>query len=135
MASGSTPVTWPFGTGARAFTLWIARKKLISAGENISSIEVERAIFAHPAVLECAVVAAPHEKWGEVPAAIVCLKPGCDLAAEQLLEFLQTRLARFKHPRVIEFTRDPLPKTGTGKIRKIDLKERFWEGKEKRVQG
>lgn len=115
----------------------VDRKKeiIISGGENISSLEVERAIFAHPLVLECAVVAAPDEKWGEVPVAIVVPKPGAEVTCEQLLEFLQGRLAKFKLPRAIEINADPLPKTGTGKIRKLILRERFWAGKERRVQG
>jgi fatty-acyl-CoA synthase len=108
---------------------------IISGGENISSLEVEKAIFAHPDVYECAVVAAPDEKWGEVPAAVVVLKPGAALTADTLTEFLQERLGKFKMPRIIEFTDDPLPKTGTGKIRKMVLKEKFWAGKTKRVQG
>jgi fatty-acyl-CoA synthase len=108
---------------------------IISGGENISSIEVEKAIFAHPAVLECAVVAAPDEKWGEVPAAIVVRKPGEILSAEELLEFVATRLGKFKLPRIVEFREETLPKTGTGKIRKMLLKEAFWAGREKRVQG
>jgi fatty-acyl-CoA synthase len=115
----------------------VDRKKeiIISGGENISSIEVERAIFSHPAVFECAVVAAPSDQWGEVPAAIVVLKPGESLTQEELMAFLQQRLGKFKLPRIIEFSTDPLPKTGTGKIRKMILKEKFWAGKEKRVQG
>jgi fatty-acyl-CoA synthase len=115
----------------------VDRKKeiIISGGENISSIEVEKAIFAHPAVFECAVVAAPDEKWGEVPAAIVVLKPGSELTEQDLLAFLQERLGKYKLPRVVRFQDDALPKTGTGKIRKMVLKERFWAGKEKRVQG
>lgn len=114
----------------------VDRKKeiIISGGENISSLEVERAIFAHPAVLECAVVAAPDDRWGEVPAALVVLKQGRTLAAQELLAFLEDRLGKFKLPKIIEFLDQPLPKTGTGKIRKMVLKERFWAGKEKRVQ-
>ena len=117
----------------------VDRKKqiIISGGENISSLEIETAIFAHPAVLECAVVAAPDPKWGEAPAAIVVLKDGASLTREDLLDFLQKRLSGFKLPRVIEFSSEPLPKTGTGKIRKNELRERFWAGTEsvKRVQG
>jgi fatty-acyl-CoA synthase len=115
----------------------VDRKKeiIISGGENISSIEVEKAIAAHPCVYECAVVAAPDVKWGEVPAAIVVRKPGSELTEEELLEFLRQRLGKFKLPRMIEFQEDQLPKTGTGKIRKLVLKERFWTGREKRVQG
>jgi fatty-acyl-CoA synthase len=115
----------------------VDRKKeiIISGGENISSIEVERAIFSHPAVFECAVVAAPSEKWGEVPAAMVVLKPGASVTADELMTYLEERLGKFKLPRIIEFSTEPLPKTGTGKIRKLILKEKFGAGKEKRVQG
>jgi fatty-acyl-CoA synthase len=115
----------------------VDRKKeiIISGGENISSLEVEKAIFAHPDVYECAVVAAPHEKWGEVPVAVVVRKPGSELTSDELMVFLQDRLGKFKLPRIIEFSDEQLPKTGTGKIRKLILRERFWAGKEKRVQG
>jgi fatty-acyl-CoA synthase len=115
----------------------VDRKKdiIISGGENISSIEVERAIFAHSAVLECAVVSAPDPKWGEVPAAHVVVKPGHTLDERQLRAFLEDRLARFKMPRRFLFTTDPLPKTGTGKILKRQLRESFWAGHSQRVQG
>ena len=115
----------------------VDRKKqiIISGGENISSLEVEAAIFAHPAVLECAVVAAPDIKWGEVPAAIIVLKDEESLTPDDLLGFLKLRLGKFKLPRIIEISSDPLHKTGTGKIRKNQLRERFWTGKDKRVQG
>src|SRR4030081_327192 len=115
----------------------VDRKKdiIISGGENISSIEVEKAIFAHPAVFECAVVSAPDPKWGEIPVAIVVLKEGAKLTAEELLHFLQQRLARFKLPREIEFSKSPLPKTGTGKIVKRSLREAYWRGNTRRVQG
>jgi fatty-acyl-CoA synthase len=120
-----------------AFIQIIDRKKeiIISGGENISSIEVEKAISAHPDVFECAVVAAPDETWGEVPAAIVVRKPESTLTSEDLLAFLKMRLGKFKLPRIIIFASEPLPKTGTGKIRKLALREQFWEGKTKRVQG
>jgi fatty-acyl-CoA synthase len=115
----------------------VDRKKeiIISGGENISSLEVEKAIFAHPAVFECAVVAAPDAQWGEVPAAIVVTKPDSSLTEEDLISFLKERLGKFKLPRVIQIQTEALPKTGTGKIRKMILKEQFWAGKEKRVQG
>jgi fatty-acyl-CoA synthase len=115
----------------------VDRKKdiIISGGENISSLEVEKAIFAHPAVLECAVVGAPDPRWGEVPAALVVLKPGEALTADELIHFISRRIAKFKLPHVIQFTEGPLPKTGTGKIVKRELRERFWAGKERRVQG
>ncbi|HLG80422.1 MAG TPA: AMP-binding protein, partial [Bradyrhizobium sp.] len=113
----------------------VDRKKdiIISGGENISSIEVEKAIAAHPDVLECAVVAAPDPKWGEVPAAVVVLKPGRAVDEEQLKAFLATRLAGFKMPRRVEFCAQPLPKTGTGKILKREIREAYWSGKSVRV--
>ena len=115
----------------------VDRKKdiIISGGENISSLEVERAIAAHPAVLECAVVSAPDARWGEIPAAFVVCKPGQQLTGEQLQKFLEGRLARFKIPRRLEFVDAPLPKTGTGKIIKRELREQFWSGMTRRVQG
>jgi fatty-acyl-CoA synthase len=115
----------------------VDRKKdiIISGGENISSIEVERAIAAHPAVLECAVVSAPDSQWGEVPAAYVVVKPQENLSANDLTEFLRPKLAKFKIPHRFEIGDNPLPKTGTGKILKRELREAFWQGKERRVQG
>jgi acyl-CoA synthetase (AMP-forming)/AMP-acid ligase II len=115
----------------------VDRKKdiIISGGENISSIEVEKAIFAHPAVLECAVVSAPDKQWGEIPAAIVVLKPDQALNEEELLSFLKARIAKFKLPRIVKFVDGPLPKTGTGKMLKRQLREDFWSGKAIRVQG
>jgi fatty-acyl-CoA synthase len=115
----------------------VDRKKdiIISGGENISSIEVEKAIFAHPAVLECAVVSAPDPQWGEIPVAIVVLKPGQQLNEEQLLTSLKPRIAKYKMPRLVQFVEGPLPKTGTGKMLKRELREAFWSGKATRVQG
>jgi fatty-acyl-CoA synthase len=115
----------------------VDRKKdiIISGGENISSIEVEKAIFAHPSVLECAVVSAPDPQWGEIPVAIVVLKPGQQLNQEELLLSLHPRIAKFKMPRMVRFVDGPLPKTGTGKMLKRELRETFWRGKTTRVQG
>jgi fatty-acyl-CoA synthase len=114
----------------------VDRKKeiIISGGENISSLEVEKAISAHPEVYECAVVAAPDERWGEVPVAVVYRQPGSPLTAQALIAFLRERIATFKIPRQIEFVDAPLPKTGTGKIRKIELRQKYWSAKEKESQ-
>ncbi|GIL37967.1 AMP-binding protein [Roseiterribacter gracilis] len=95
---------------------------VISGGENISSIEVENALFDHPAVLEAAVVARPDAKWGETPCAFVTLKPGRDVTADELIDFCRTRIAAFKVPRTIIF--GALPKTSTGKVKKFELRER-----------
>jgi len=100
------------------------RKKdvIISGGENISSIEVEQALVRHPAVLECAVIAIPDDKWGEVPKAFVAIKPGMELTQDELIAFSRENLAKFKCPKAIEF--GDLPKTSTGKIQKLVLRER-----------
>ncbi|GGG35275.1 acyl-CoA synthetase [Chelatococcus composti] len=94
---------------------------IISGGENISSIEVEDALYKHPAVQAAAVVAKPDEKWGETPCAFVELKPGAEATAEELIAFCRSRLASFKCPRYVVFTE--LPKTSTGKIQKFRLRE------------
>jgi fatty-acyl-CoA synthase len=98
---------------------------IISGGENVSSLEVERVIYTHPAVLEVAVVSSPHERFGEVPKAFVALKPSAELTIETLYAYCRERLAGFKCPRRIEFV-DALPKTSTGKIQKYVLREREW---------
>ena len=87
------------------------RKKdiIISGGENISTIEVEHTLVQHPAVLECAVVAMPHEKWGEVPKAFVALRPGERVGEDELVAFCRERLAHFKCPKQVEISE--LPKT------------------------
>jgi fatty-acyl-CoA synthase len=95
---------------------------IISGGENISTIEVEGALYRHPAVLEAAVVARPDETWGETPCAFVALKDGAQATAEEIIAFCRTQLARFKCPRSVVF--GPLPKTSTGKIQKYVLRER-----------
>jgi fatty-acyl-CoA synthase len=104
---------------------------IISGGENISSIEVEQAIVAHPAVLECAVIGIPHEQWGERPKAFVALNTGAVATAEEIIAFCRERLARYKCPDSIEF--GPLPKTATGKVQKFVLRDREWVGRDTRV--
>jgi fatty-acyl-CoA synthase len=95
---------------------------VISGGENISSIEVEKALADHPAVAEVAIVAVPDEKWGEVPKAYVALKQGCDASASELIDWCRSRLAHFKAPKYVEF--GALPRTATGKIRKNELRSK-----------
>jgi fatty-acyl-CoA synthase len=104
---------------------------IISGGENISSIEVEQAICAHPAVLECAVVAIPHPHWGERPKAFVTLNEGAVATQEEIIAFCRERLARYKCPDAIAF--GPLPKTSTGKIQKFVLRQGEWAGHDKQV--
>jgi fatty-acyl-CoA synthase len=93
---------------------------IISGGENISSLEIEDALYRHPAILACAVVAAPDSKWGETPCAFVELKPGVSLNAEEVIAHARKHLAGFKLPRQVVF--GTLPKTSTGKIQKFALR-------------
>jgi fatty-acyl-CoA synthase len=100
-----------------------AKDIIISGGENISSVEVEQALATHPAVLEAAVVAAPDEKWGEIPVAFVTLKEGASASEANLIEHVRGALARFKAPKRVMF--GPLPKTATGKVQKNVLRDRL----------
>jgi fatty-acyl-CoA synthase len=100
-----------------------AKDIIISGGENISSIEVEHALAAHPGIVEVAVVAAPDDTWGEVPRAYVVVSDGMDLTGEDVREFARTRLARHKVPKIVEFI-DALPRTATGKVQKHVLRDR-----------
>jgi fatty-acyl-CoA synthase len=99
-----------------------AKDIIISGGENISTIEVERALVRHPDVLEAAVVAIPDEKWGERPKAFVTLRAGATVTEVELIAFSRETLAGFKAPSAVEF--GELPKTSTGKIKKYELRER-----------
>ncbi|MDR3554511.1 MAG: acyl--CoA ligase family protein [Syntrophobacteraceae bacterium] len=109
------------------------RKKdiIISGGENISTVEVENAIYQHPDVLEVAVVSTPDPKWGEVPKAFVVLKPGRTLTEKDIIDYCKENLARFKAPKTVEF--GELPKTATGKIQKFKLRDKEWAGRERKV--
>jgi len=100
-----------------------AKDIIISGGENISSVEIEHALTSHDAVLEVAVVAAPDEKWGEVPVAFVTLKEGATATDAELIDHVRKQLARFKAPKRVIF--GPLPKTATGKVQKKELRDRL----------
>lgn len=95
---------------------------IISGGENISSVEIEEVLYRHPNIMAAAVVAQPHEQWGEVPCAFVELKPGIEMQAQELITHCKNHLAGFKVPRAIVF--GELPKTSTGKIQKFELRQR-----------
>lgn len=103
----------------------VDRKKdmISSGGENIASLEVERILYEHPGVLECAVVGRPDERWGEVPVAFVVLRPGQTATAEALIASFEGRLARFKTPQAVHFI-DQLPRNPSGKVLKRVLRDR-----------
>jgi fatty-acyl-CoA synthase len=100
-----------------------AKDIIITGGENVASVEVEKALAEHPAVLEAVVVGRPDERWGEIPVAFVVLREGTNATQEELIEFVCGRIARFKAPREIRF--EDLPKTSTGKIQKYMLRRRL----------
>ena len=106
----------------------VDRKKdvIISGGENISSPDIEDALYQHPAVMECAVIGVPHEKWGETPKALVVRRPGEEASEEDLIAFCREHLAHFKCPTSVEF-RAELPRTATGKLQKFKLREPYWQ--------
>jgi fatty-acyl-CoA synthase len=110
------------------------RKKdvIISGGENVSSIEVEDAIFQHPDVTEVAVIGIPDEKWGELVTALVVKAPGSDLTEDEVIAWTKQKLAGYKCPKKVEF-RTELARTATGKLQKFKLREPFWEGRTKQV--
>ncbi len=105
----------------------VDRKKeiIVSGGENISSLEVEKIMLEHTGVYEVAVIPVPDKKWGEVPKALVVLKPDAKTGEEELIEFVRDRLAGYKVPKSVEF-RDSLPRGGTGKILKKELRKKYW---------
>ncbi|MBK5221278.1 MAG: AMP-binding protein [Acidimicrobiia bacterium] len=110
------------------------RKKdvIVSGGENVSSVEVEDALFSHPAVAEAAAIGVPDEKWGETVKALVVLATGQQVTESDLIDHCRERLAHFKCPTSVEF-RDSLARTATGKLQKFKLREPYWQGRERQV--
>jgi long-chain acyl-CoA synthetase len=106
---------------------------IVTGGENVYSGEVEAVIYQHPAVKEVAVFGIPDPKWGELVMASVVLKPGLALSADELISFCRQSLANYKVPRRVEFAETELPKNGSGKILKRDLRERFWVDQKRAV--
>ncbi|MDE3087036.1 MAG: AMP-binding protein, partial [Acidobacteriota bacterium] len=116
------------------FTVISDRKKdvIITGGENVSSIEVEDALYQHPAVAEAAVIGVPDEKWGETIKALVVLRPGEGATEAELIDHCRGRLAHFKCPTSVEL-RDGLVRTATGKLQKYKLRQPYWEGRGRQV--
>jgi len=110
------------------------RKKdvIISGGENVSSIEVEDAVFSHPEVAEVAVIGVPDEKWGELVMALVVKVPDSSLTEDALIAYVKTKLAGYKCPKRVEF-RTELARTATGKLQKFKLREPYWSNLQRKV--
>ncbi len=110
------------------------RKKdvIITGGENVSSIEVEDAIFSHPDVAEVAVIGVPDDKWGETIKALVVRTEGSELTEQELIDYVKGKVARYKAPSSVEF-REVLARTATGKLQKFKLRQPYWEGRDRQV--
>jgi long-chain acyl-CoA synthetase len=105
---------------------------IVSGGENVFSVEVENVLYQHPAILETAVIGIPSQQWGEAVHAVVVLKPGQTATEQEIIDFCRKEIAGYKVPRSIEFA-EALPKSGAGKILKRNLRDKFWEGKERNI--
>ena len=98
---------------------------IVTGGENVYSAEVERVIYRHPNILEAAVIGLPDEKWGEAVKAVVVLKEGHKATGEEIIAFSRENIAHYKAPKSVDFIEE-LPKTGSGKIYKKGLRDRYW---------
>ena len=110
-----------------------AKDMIVSGGENIYSVEVEAALYEHPAVLEAAVIGIPNEEWGEAVHAVVVPKPGQTVTQEELIEHCRALIARYKVPKSFTFKDDPLPKSGAAKILKRELRRPFWGDEQRQI--
>src|SRR4030043_2169403 len=127
--------TWDmYVIDAEVVVIIVDRKKdmILTGGENVYSTEVENVLYMHPAILECAVVGVPDEKWGEAVKGVVVLKPGQKGTAEEIIRFCKYHIAHYKAPKSIAFI-EALPRTASGKIQKKGLRDQYWEGYEKKV--
>jgi fatty-acyl-CoA synthase len=135
---GSGPAYFHTGDGGliddESYVTISDRKKdvIISGGENVSSIEVEDAVFSHPDVSEVAVIGVPDERWGELVMALVVKTQGSSLTEDELIAYVKTKLAGYKCPKRIEF-RDVLARTTTGKLQKFKLREPYWADRARQV--
>jgi acyl-CoA synthetase (AMP-forming)/AMP-acid ligase II len=109
-----------------------SKDMIISGGENVYSTEVEYCLYEHPAVLECAVFGIPDDKWGELVKAVIVLKPGQSASSEEITVHVKERLAGYKTPRSVDIVSE-LPKTGSGKIFKKGLRDKYWTSSGRRV--
>ena len=109
-----------------------SKDMIIYGGENIFSTQVETAIHKHPSVLECAVIGIPDDEWGEAVKAVVVLKPEQTATAQEIIDTAGEHLARYQRPKSVDFV-DSLPKAPTGKILKRELKDPYWNAKDRNV--
>ncbi|MEE2062009.1 class I adenylate-forming enzyme family protein [Rhodococcus artemisiae] len=136
LLEGGWIATGDVGRMTDGFLHVVDRKKdmIVSGGFNVYPTEVENAIYSLPEVAEVAVVGIPDERWGETVHAVIALREGCEVTQDQVEQACLSSIAPYKRPRTVEFV-DELPKTGTGKIKRREVKERFWIGRDRLVNG
>jgi acyl-CoA synthetase (AMP-forming)/AMP-acid ligase II len=119
---------------AAGFITLVDRSKdiIVSGAENIYPTEIENALYKHPAVAECAAFGMPDDRWGEVPAAHVVMRPGAQASEGELIDFVATQIARYKRPRLVKLV-DALPKTAIGKVQRSMIRAFYWEGRSRRI--
>jgi len=105
---------------------------IVSGGLNVYPSEVERVLYDHPAVFQCAVIGIPHEVWGEAVKAVVVLKEGASVTEKDLITFCRERLADYKTPKSLELVRE-LPRNQAGKVLRRVLREPYWQGKNRKI--
>jgi long-chain acyl-CoA synthetase len=105
---------------------------IITGGENVYSVEVERVISTHPAVAACAVIGIPDEQWGETVMAVIVKRAGAEPGEEEIVDHCKAHIAGYKCPRRVRFV-DALPLSGAGKILKSQLRDPYWQGRERKV--
>jgi long-chain acyl-CoA synthetase len=115
------------------FLLDRSKDMMISGGENVYCTEVEEAIYTHPAVLEATVFGIPSDEWGEAVHAVVVVREGAAVTEAELIAHCRGRIAGYKVPRSVEFSREPLPKSGPGKVLKRELRAPYWEGRDRAI--
>jgi long-chain acyl-CoA synthetase len=106
---------------------------IVTGGENVYSIEVERALFLHPGVREAAVIGVPSEQWGEAVHAVIVTKQSESVTPEELTAHCRKHIGGYKVPRSYEFRAEPLPVTSVGKVRKNVLRDPWWAGRERKI--
>ena len=120
-------------SAGRLFVVDRKKDMIISGGENVYSVEVENAVSQHPAVFEVAAIGVPDAQWGEAVKVIVVLREGASATAEDIIAFCRGKVASYKIPKSVDFSREQLPKTGPGKIAKRRLRDPFWVGRERKI--
>jgi acyl-CoA synthetase (AMP-forming)/AMP-acid ligase II len=108
---------------------------IISGGFNIWPAELENVIQDHPAVIEVAVIAVPHDRWGESPVALCVVADLDSVTQEEIIRLCTDRLGSYKKPSAVEFRTEPLPKSPVGKLQRKVLREPYWRGYDRRVSG